>query len=187
MEFDEAERISKALSIKYLTKWYDKYYVVYRRCNADDIRDKDNGYYWLQRLGVDVVGETSGAGFITIDEKIVQPRYTDGQIHKDFLLETQSCSLPGKESKGWIYTSKADLLLYCMLNKADELHCYLFNTNELKVWFLQQDIEQFGEHTEPLDNKTKSRKVPKSELKHLYEYFVVDLTAPVVISDDDSI
>jgi hypothetical protein len=53
----------------------------------------------------------------------------------DFFLETWSCTIPGHKSKGWMATSKADVLLFCQCSfQEDLLDCFPLQFDKLRKW-----------------------------------------------------
>jgi len=98
----------------------------------------------------------SRRGPIFIEEKIVRWK---GYDYTAIAVETKSCTLPGRETDGWIVTSRADYLLYCMLTMESDLHCHMWPMAKLRAFFLPR-IEEFYEHVETERNRTASRIVP---------------------------
>lgn len=111
----------------------------------------------LQRQGVDTVVEDAHALELTIDEKIV---HWPGYAYKDFALETVSCSVPGRESVGWMTSGRSDYILYCMQQPRGDLWCHLIEFRPLKKWFYANEdrFPPFG----PLNtmNRSMGKRVP---------------------------
>lgn len=116
-----------------------------------------------QRYAVDTIVQTKEGRAVCIEEKIVRwPK--NGQPHTAFALETESCTVDGHESPGWMRYGKADFLLYCFQTAEDDLDCYLMKFPELQAWFFTVDetYPRFG----PLStlNRTQGRVVPIADV-----------------------
>lgn len=103
------------------------------------------------------------------DEKIVRwPVDEDGQPRAEgydaFALETQSCTVAGRERPGWMRTNRVDYLLYCFMSRTgDELRCYQVDFPALQVWFWPR-IGSWAEWISTQINRTACRIVPISEV-----------------------
>jgi len=102
----------------------------------------------LQRkLAVDTLLQKDGGEVVAIEEKIVR---WSGREYDSLCLETDSCTVPGHESQGWMHYSEADYLFYCMCQGpiggssekcgADcqncwKLQCFIVEFQPLKEWF----------------------------------------------------
>ncbi|MBF0182232.1 MAG: hypothetical protein HQM03_19625 [Magnetococcales bacterium] len=110
-----------------------------------------------KEMGVDTVFQVAGGEMISVEEKIVR---WPGYAYSAFCLETDSCTVPGRESPGWMHYSAADFLLYCFVTVDHGLDCHLIDLPKLKAWFwpLAGQFDAFG----PLStlNRTMGRKVP---------------------------
>ncbi len=116
----------------------------------------------LQReLGVDTIYQAVTGEMVAIEEKIVRwPGYT----YTSFCLETHSCTVPGRESPGWMVHGSADYLLYCFSTAKQGLDCHLIELPKLKEWFwpVHERFDTFGPLTSL--NRTMGRKVPIVEV-----------------------
>lgn len=110
-----------------------------------------------KRYSVDAIMQGRDGRAICIEEKIVR---WPGYVYRDFCLETDSCTIPGRESAGWMQYGQADYLLYCFETEAGDLDCYLIDFPALREWFWPRldRYKIFG----PLQtlNRSMGRKVP---------------------------
>lgn len=110
-----------------------------------------------KRYAVDTIVQAGGGKAVCIEEKIVR---WPGYHYKAFCLETDSCTKPGYESKGWMHYGEADYLFYCFEQEDGSLDTHLLDFQELKDWFWPRVhmFDDFG----PLKtlNATKGKKVP---------------------------
>ena len=110
-----------------------------------------------RRFAVDTVAQGTDGNAVAIEEKIVRwPGYT----YKAYTLETHSCTVPGRESPGWMEYGQPDYLLYCFQRATGNLDCHLIDFQKLKDWFWPRvkSFDTFG----PLDtlNRSMGRIVP---------------------------
>lgn len=111
-----------------------------------------------KRAAVDTALQTRRDLSVCIEEKFARwPGYT----YTAFFLETDSCTLPHKHSKGWMHYALADQLLYAFVQNGEkELDAYLIKDfQKLKEWFWTV-YEKYPESTMPGDNRTRGRVVP---------------------------
>jgi hypothetical protein len=125
----------------------------------------DDGKNDMQLRGIDTIVQTGGVE-VTIDEKIVHwPR--DREFAYDaFALETWSCTVLGRERRGWMYTGEATHLMYCFACPQSEvaLDCYLMNFQKMKGWFAAEDVERWARTVTTEINETECRVVPISDV-----------------------
>lgn len=118
-----------------------------------------------KRLAVDTVAQSKRGGSICVEEKLVRfPK--NGRPLSRFFLETESCTIPGIESPGWMRYADADLLLYGFQTGPDlpSFDCYIIDFQKLKEWFWGR-FEAFQEYTMPdTINRTRGRLVPISDV-----------------------
>lgn len=81
-----------------------------------------------QRRGIDTIITIGRTHRWTIDEKIVRKKHTA------FVLETKSCTVPGYEKPGWMFTNDVDRLLYCF-SVPNGLDCFMIDFHKLHSWF----------------------------------------------------
>jgi hypothetical protein len=92
----------------------------------------------LQRKAVDTIVQGRDGAAVAIEEKIVRwPK--SGRPYTAFSLETHSCTVPGRESPGWMRYCVADYLLYCFQQPDDGLICHLIDFPKLQAWFNQHE------------------------------------------------
>jgi hypothetical protein len=106
-----------------------------------------------RRGSVDTLARSQRSGEMArIEEKIVR---WPGYAYKAFSLETHSCTVPGRESPGWMRYEKADYLLYAFCQEDDDsLMVYLIDFPQLQEWFWAREASFpiFG----PLDTLNRS-------------------------------
>jgi hypothetical protein len=89
-----------------------------------------------KRYAVDTIVQGRHGTAWCIEEKIVRWPQDRDAPYTAFCLETNSCTVPGHESDGWMKYGQADLLLYCFQTKnLDELDCHLLAFGKLQKWF----------------------------------------------------
>jgi hypothetical protein len=112
-----------------------------------------------RRYAVDTIAQGKDGEAICVEEKIVRwPKWD--KPHRHFCLETDSCTVPGRESNGWMHYGEADYLLYCFADKEEvALTCYFINFPKLKEWFwpLVETFDVF--QMKNTLNKSRGRKV----------------------------
>jgi hypothetical protein len=86
-----------------------------------------------RRAHIDALAQTEN-GILPIEIKLVRhPLSTRHWSH--FFLETWSCSVPKHESKGWMATSMAQILLWGQVSSGeDSITCWPLPFNALKNW-----------------------------------------------------
>lgn len=99
-----------------------------------------------KKFSVDTFIKTKRGRAFGIEEKIVR---WHGVIYDAYCLETQSCTIAGREKHGWMIYGEADLFLYCFQQEDHSLLCHLLNFQKLKRWFRKQEnLSDFRmEHT----------------------------------------
>ncbi len=144
---------------KYLTHFYGHYsrggrYVYIEKSRCSTLMQK--------RLAVDTVKQDRNGGSSCIEEKITRAAK---KPHWSFTLETQSCTVPGYESDGWMKYGEADYLLYCFeVAGTLDLDCYLIPFQPLKTWFWRLDFTKYPTHTMPTKNRGRCVLVPTWEV-----------------------
>lgn len=105
-----------------------------------------------------------------VDEKIMRRR-KDGGNPVNVSCETWTCSVLGKERRGWMYGNFLTThLLYCFADAqtAEEvtgLDCLIIPFPRLCRWFWEQGEERWPLHVEKEANRTHSRNVPIAEIR----------------------
>lgn len=117
----------------------------------------------LQReLSVDTIMQLPENRIYGVEEKIVR---WPGYNYDRYTLEIMSCTVPGREKQGWMHYSKADLLLYCFVQKDGSLEAHAIPFQKLKKWFFEND--NYKKYTSTLTNqinKTECKKVPIADV-----------------------
>jgi hypothetical protein len=128
------------------------------------LMDKGRLSKTLQRsMAIDTVIQSKDGSVVSIEEKIVRWPATN-KAQERYFLETESCTVPGHESAGWMQYGESDYLLYCFEQADGWLRCHLIEFQPLREWFgpLQ---ENWREHTMPENNETRGRLVPFCEVR----------------------
>ncbi len=118
--------------------------------------------FMQRRASVDTITQDNTGAACSIEEKIVRwPK--SGRAYTAFCLETKSCTVPGRESPGWMVYGKADWLLYCFHQEDGSLDCHMIKFQPLKKWFwpLENTFSVF--HMDE-KNRTLGRLAPISQV-----------------------
>lgn len=144
---------------KYLVHLYGKY----ARDGRYVFLDKGRCSSLIQkRLAADTIVQGRRGDSPCVEEKIVRFK---GQVLTRFCLETESCTVPGHESPGWMRYGEADLLNYCYeVEKDGPLDCFLSDFQAVKKWFWEQDLSRFYYNRMKKHNRTGSYLVPIIEV-----------------------
>lgn len=122
------------------------------------VMDKGRIAKEMQRVAVDTIVQGADGTVVAIEEKIV--RWPDrNEPYTAFALETQSCTVPGHESAGWMTYAEADYLLYCFAQRDGSLICHLIDFPKLQDWFWKNDTK-FNVFRMKTKNRTAGRLVP---------------------------
>ncbi len=143
-----------------------------------------------KRFAVDTVLQSKHGKAVFIEEKIVR---WPGYRYTAYCLETDSCTKPGFESKGWMHYGQADYLLYCFV-LPDRIEWDLIDFGKLREWFwsVHNTLPTFGPL--PTLNRTAGRKAliatvksnvptwsgtiyPDPESPHFHELFLTKVAA----------
>ena len=113
---------------------------------------------WLQQKGVDTMLVARHGQMVSIDEKIRHSRYDD------ILLETESCTIAGREKKGWMYEGTATLLAYAFYCTQPSMYLdvYFIDFSALKHWFFgsTRDWKMIAPKYNREVNQTRSYPIP---------------------------
>ncbi len=112
--------------------------------------------FMQRRMAVDTITQGKGGLAVSIEEKIVR---WPGYPYNAFCLETESCTVPGHESSGWMAYGESDYLLYCFHQNDDSLDCHLIDFQRLKEWFWPLE-ETWPVFQMEKRNRTRGRLVP---------------------------
>ena len=116
----------------------------------------------LQNKSIDTILQITDNKEVYIEEKIVRWK---GQKYTAFVLETESCSVKGKEKDGWMKYGKFDYLLYGFTQENEEIEIYIIPFLKLKKWFWE-NYKIFPETTTTQINQTKCRVVDIETVKN---------------------
>jgi hypothetical protein len=108
-----------------------------------------------QRYAVDTILQRADGTATCVEEKIVRDEYAA------LTLETMSCTIPGRESDGWMKYGKADWLNYAMCRDDGNVVCHIIDFRELQNAFWPE-ATRFGETVTEQNNRTACRIVPLS-------------------------
>jgi hypothetical protein len=137
----------------------------------------------LQHRGIDTIFQVSADESKCLEEKIVFMK-TD-EVYSRIFLETESCTVPGLESDGWMHHTEADELYYGIVTK-NEQAMFLYIVHEfqkVRTWFFQMyELYLLYEHypnsyphldvlkkrymrdTRPTENRTSGLLVPITDI-----------------------
>lgn len=112
----------------------------------------------MRKRAVDTIVQGKKGTAVCFEEKIVR---WPGFVYPAFFLETESCTIEGLESSGWMVYGEADFLFYCFQQENGDLLCYLIDFPALKAWFWPLE-STFRGHRMSTRNRTFGRLVPIS-------------------------
>jgi hypothetical protein len=158
--FDAALEWTCKMRDAYLVHFYEKYsfdgrYVFIDKSRCSTLLQKE--------LATDTIAQwTNNRGSICIEEKIEQWK---GYTCPNFALETDSCTTPGRERKGWMHYAKADYLLYAFASEGDMgLSVYFIDFYKLREWFWGL-TKRYPPHIMNTLNRTRFEKVPIQDVR----------------------
>jgi hypothetical protein len=116
-----------------------------------------------RRCAIDTFLQGEAGTCLCAEEKIVRwPKR--GKPYTAYSLETMSCTVPGRESPGWMRYGRADLLVYCFHQADDSLIVHVVAFRPLQQWFWLNEtrFSTFG----PLEtlNRSMGRVVPINDV-----------------------
>lgn len=114
----------------------------------------------LQReFAIDTILQGKGNSVFGIEEKIVR---WPGYSYKAYTLETMSCTVPGREKRGWMHYSTCDYLLYCFVQAdSTSIIAHLIPFPKLQTWFFENDrYETYKSSFTNQINRTETKIVP---------------------------
>jgi hypothetical protein len=116
-----------------------------------------------KELAVDTILQKSGNSILAIEEKIIR---WPGYPYTAFALETWSCTVPGRERQGWMYTAKCDLLFYCFVQEnGTDIIGYAIPFSALQKWFFENNrFEKYTKTVTAQINHTECRIVPIADV-----------------------
>ena len=130
----------------------------------------------LQREAVDTILQGKDGQAICVEEKIVR---WPGYKYAAFCLETKSCTVPGRESPGWMFYGQADYLLYCFQLEDGGLDCWLIDFPKLQEWFWPRESTFPSFQMERTINRSAGRKVPTADVHRSVPAWRRRVSAPV--------
>jgi hypothetical protein len=111
-----------------------------------------------KQYAVDTIAQKQDNEIVAIEEKIVRWK---GRAYTAFTLETWSCTTAGRERKGWMYTAKCDVLLYCFTQEDESVIAYSIPFPKLQEWFFDNNrFEKYVTTKTAQINQTECRVVP---------------------------
>lgn len=114
----------------------------------------------LQReFAIDTIIQGKGNSVVGIEEKIVR---WPGYKYTAYTLETMSCTVPGREKKGWMHYSTCDYLLYCFVQSDSiSMKAHLIPFQKLQRWFFEEDrYTTYRSNITNQINRTETKIVP---------------------------
>ena len=115
-----------------------------------------------KRFAVDTIAQRRDGGSIMIEEKMTRYPRRGGEL-PNFFFETESCTVVGRETPGWMVYGEADCLLYGFQlepHPSEHFRLYLIDFQRLKEWFWPR-AEEFRRYVMPNTvNHTAGRLVP---------------------------
>lgn len=154
--FIEASAYSRLMRDTFLAPFfYGKYaldgrYVFIDKSACSTILQKE--------LAVDTIMQVKDGGSLCIEEKIEQ---WPGYKRENFALETDSCTVVGRERKGWMQYAQADYLLYAFAYPEDSgLDVYFIDFPKLRDWFWKMPSRYPAHVMTETINHTRFEKVP---------------------------
>ncbi len=141
------------------------------------LMDKGRLSVFLQRrMAVDTIVQGRDGAAVGIEEKIVR---WPGYAYSAYCLETESCTVAGHESAGWMQYGEADYLLYCFQQADESLLCDLIQFQRLREWFWPIEAS-FPTFQMPTRNQTRGRKVPVALVREHVPVSRFRLAAPMM-------
>lgn len=128
-----------------------------------------------KRFAVDTIVQGRSGGAVCVEEKIVR---WPGRVYDAMTLETESCTVEGHESPGWMTYGEADYLLYCFESESGGLRCYFIDFPELKKWFWPRE-STFPTFQMQQRNRTRGRVVKIASIQAGVKTWAFELQAPI--------
>ena len=122
---------SAALREKYLLEWYQD---IAEGGIVKTISGKKGCAVFMQKKSIDTIMWREGEA-ICFEEKF---DFRQPKPRENFALETQSCTVQGHESDGWMKTAESDYLVYAF-EEYYGLDVYLMDFKKLRKWFWKED------------------------------------------------
>jgi hypothetical protein len=123
--------------------------------------DKGKLAEMLQKeMAVDTIMQGKENKIIGIEEKIVR---WPGYKYTSYTLELMSCTVPGREKKGWMYYAQCNILLYCFVQADNSILAHAIPFNALQKWFFANKDKYNSTITKQI-NHTECKIVPISDV-----------------------
>lgn len=166
-DFRQNERESK----RYRHLMHHFYDLVTPGCRVE-YYDASGGFSEIAQRYLKIDGAyTSPSGWVESFEEKLASWPKNGKPHRALYAETDSCTLAGFHSHGWMHESMADKLTY-MYELPFGLYIYFLPfRNGFKPWFwdnLSDKRHRWTEHENGEQNKTKGRLVPLSDIQKAF-------------------
>jgi hypothetical protein len=175
-QFDKDNKWQLMMRDRFLAGWYGENSTAGRFVFLDKGRCAS---LFQKRMAVDTVVQSENGGAVCVEEKIVRYPEKKNRPHTCFFLETNSCTVPGYESDGWMRYGQADYLLYCFQTKDDEyLDCWLIDFPQLQEWFWGVWEDYRAYRMPNTGNHTEGRLVPIADVKRHINTWRFSLTEP---------
>lgn len=135
------------------------------------LRDSHCSLYIQKNVHIDAIAD-NGEKSVGIEIKTVN---STEKYYTRLFAETRSCTLPGRESNGWMHIntkgesggSEADLLAYVFLRRNRSLEMYVYDLPQFKQWFWQcVPTCKWQLWTMPDQNMTEGYLVPLLEIQN---------------------
>jgi hypothetical protein len=142
-----------------------------------------------KELAVDTIVQGRDNTALAIEEKIVRWK---GRRYSAYTLETMTCTVPGRERKGWMHYAKCDYLLYCFEQEDGSVEAHMIPFAPLQKWFFA-NVDRYRSTVTEQINKTECKIVSIADVwenvkgcksytirpKSLYEVFIEPLLRPL--------
>jgi len=113
-----------------------------------------------KEMAVDTIAQGRENKVLAIEEKIVRWK---GKRYTAYTLETMSCTVPGRERKGWMHYAKCDYILYCFEQEDHGVEAHLIPFPPLQKWFFEC-VGRFASTVTEQINKTECKIVPIADV-----------------------
>lgn len=159
MTFRDDMEWTRQMRDRYLIKFYEQYsngrYVfIDGNSTCTDVLQK--------KLAVDTIYQARDGQLHYVEEKIER---WPGYERSNFALETESCTVQGREKDGWMRYAQSDLLLYGFALEDEEgIDLYTLRFQPLRRWFDGVNKRNYKQHTMDTLNRTRFWKVPITDV-----------------------
>lgn len=154
--FIEDDNWQKKIRNRILEPYYEKISYKKRFVFVDKGKLADK----LQRnMAIDTIIQLKNNGILGIEEKIVR---WPGYEYQNYALEIMSCTVPGREKKGWMYYATCDYLFYCFVQEDEaSVSIHVIPFDKLKAWFFENArFTKYRSFFTDQINRTETKIVP---------------------------